>query len=245
MTMRVSSPYGPQEEPCLHPHHRRSTPSWTSSPRSRFPIRCLPRTPRTCWNTSATSRIRANDEASVTRWSTSWRAQPARFCLEPAFTAIGEWAADALQHVLAALGARRDGGSGRYSPPHAATVPRTLIAVDPDAVDIAISGYLARRARATEPQDQEARVRQTIAVDGKSVRGARTDDGRRIHLLSALDHRTGIVLAQTDVEARTNEITRFQPLLDRLDLTDTVVTADALHTQHGHADYLVSKRQAH
>jgi len=30
------------------------------------------------------------------------------------------------------------------------------------------------------------------------------------------------------VDGKTNEITRFRPLLDRLDLTDTVVTADAL-----------------
>ena len=30
----------------------------------------------------------------------------------------------------------------------------------------------------------------------------------------------------------------FVPLLDRIDLTDVLVTADALHTQRGHADYL-------
>jgi len=33
-------------------------------------------------------------------------------------------------------------------------------------------------------------------------------------------------------------ITAFAPLLDRIDLTDVLLTADALHTQRGHADYL-------
>jgi predicted transposase YbfD/YdcC len=41
-----------------------------------------------------------------------------------------------------------------------------------------------------------------------------------------------------------NEITQFQPLLQRLDLTATVVTADALHTQHAHADWLVAQKHA-
>jgi len=41
---------------------------------------------------------------------------------------------------------------------------------------------------------------------------------------------------------KTNEITCFQPLLDTVaDLTGTVVTADALHTQRGHADYLTGR----
>jgi predicted transposase YbfD/YdcC len=46
------------------------------------------------------------------------------------------------------------------------------------------------------------------------------------------------------VDHTTNEITQFRPLLDRLDLTATVVTADALHTQHEHADWLVTRKHA-
>ena len=43
------------------------------------------------------------------------------------------------------------------------------------------------------------------------------------------------------MDGKTNEITQFRPLLERLDLTSTVVTADALHTQHEHADWLVTQ----
>ena len=44
---------------------------------------------------------------------------------------------------------------------------------------------------------------------------------------------------------KTNEITRFRPLLDRIsDLPDTVITADALHCQREHVTYL-AERGAH
>jgi predicted transposase YbfD/YdcC len=83
-----------------------------------------------------------------------------------------------------------------------------------------------------------------VAVDGKSLRGAARAHGRKIHLLSAVDHTTSVVLGQVDVEEKTNEIPCFQPLLDGIDLTDTVVTSDALHTQRDHAAYLL-RRGAH
>jgi predicted transposase YbfD/YdcC len=44
--------------------------------------------------------------------------------------------------------------------------------------------------------------------------------------------------------SKSNEITAFAPLLDRVDITDAIITADALHTQDGHADYL-HRRGAH
>jgi predicted transposase YbfD/YdcC len=59
-----------------------------------------------------------------------------------------------------------------------------------------------------------------------------------VHLLAAFDRASGVVLGQTAVDGKSNEITAFAPLLDRLDLTDVLVTADALHTNRGHAEYL-------
>jgi predicted transposase YbfD/YdcC len=84
-----------------------------------------------------------------------------------------------------------------------------------------------------------------LAVDGKSLRGAAKAGGRKIHLLAALDHRSRLVLAQLDVEEKTNEVTCFQPLLETIaDLAGVVVTSDAMHTQTGHAEYLLG-REAH
>src|SRR6266536_1322472 len=70
-----------------------------------------------------------------------------------------------------------------------------------------------------------------VAVDGKTLRGAVDADGRQVHLLAALAHGSGVVLAQRRVDAKSNEITGFRPLLEGVDLQGRVVTADALHTQ--------------
>jgi predicted transposase YbfD/YdcC len=37
----------------------------------------------------------------------------------------------------------------------------------------------------------------------------------------------------------------FATLLDRIDLRGAIVTADAMHAQRGHAEYLVYQRAAH
>ncbi|TDD05370.1 ISAs1 family transposase, partial [Nonomuraea deserti] len=78
-----------------------------------------------------------------------------------------------------------------------------------------------------------------LAVDGKTLRGSRTSQGVT-HLLAATCHNTQIVIAQQQVEAKSNEIPAFTPLLSHLDLTSVVVTADALHTQHDHARHIVA-----
>ncbi|WP_432190578.1 transposase [Streptomyces sp. Tue6028] len=98
------------------------------------------------------------------------------------------------------------------------------------------------RTLARRPTSESDRLR-GLAADGKSLRGAAKAKGRKIHLLAALEHTTGLVLAQLDVGEKTNEITCFQPLLDTVpDLAEVVVTSDAMHTQREHADYLLLGR---
>jgi len=158
--------------------------------------------------------------------------------------AIGEWAADAPQPVLAALGVRRHPLTGAWRPPAEATVRRVLARVDPDALDRAIGAWLAAQHPPPGPGPPGGSPRRAVAVDGKTLRGSGHHGRSRVHLLAAMDHTSRGVLGQADVDHATNEIARFRPLLDRLDLTATVVTADALHTQHAHAEWLVTGKHA-
>jgi len=86
--------------------------------------------------------------------------------------AIGEWAADAPQPVLAALGVRRDPLRRAYRPPGEATVRRVLARVDPDALDLAIGRWLAGQPPppATRPPPARRSAWRAVAVDGKTVR---------------------------------------------------------------------------
>jgi predicted transposase YbfD/YdcC len=147
------------------------------------------------------------------------------------FTAIAEWAADADEETLARLGVYG-------AVPCESTIRRTLQRLDADAFDD-LAGEWAQRRTLPGPK-----ARRLIAVDGKTLRGsgAGGEDGR--HLLAALDHAHGVVLGQVEVGAKTNEIPMFTVLLDRIGIQDAVITADAMHAQRAHAEYL-ARRGAH
>ena len=133
--------------------------------------------------------------------------------------------------------------AARTSPP--TPDPSQPSASQPSAPELSAGSGRARIAapppRVPSPRIPSPRV---IAVDGKSARGARLADERAVHLLAALDTSSGIVLGQSVVDGKTNEITAFTPLLDRVNIADAVITADALHTQDEHARYL-HRRGAH
>ena len=148
------------------------------------------------------------------------------------FAAIAEWAADAVGDAVD--GTVRGMGIGA---PNASTVRRALSAFTGDGFDTAIGAWLFGRVRAAGISGR--RRRRAIAVDGKALRGSRDGEQRARMVMACLDHESGIVLGQVEIAEKSNEIPMFTTLLDTIaDLTGLVVTADALHAQREHAEYL-------
>jgi predicted transposase YbfD/YdcC len=134
------------------------------------------------------------------------------------FTAIGQWAADAGAGVLAGLGAAR-------GPAEESTFRRAFALINPDVLDQVLGAWLWTRAA-------QVCGRLVIAVDGKTVRGAKDKDGKAPHLVAALAHGIGAVLGQVAVDAKSNEIPAVRDLLKAFtDLAGAVITIDAMHTQ--------------
>lgn len=157
----------------------------------------------------------------------------AMFAGSRSFAAIAEWIADLPATVRTELGL-----TGPI--PAASTVWRLLTAVDPTALQEAVGAWL--RARLTWSQNRAERRRhrgrRVLAVDGKAMR-ATLRGANPVHLLAVLDHATSVVLAQVNVDAKTNEIPCLKTVLDQVeDLKDVLVTADALHCQTAHVTYL-------
>ncbi|MEU9890128.1 ISAs1 family transposase [Sphaerisporangium sp. NPDC051011] len=82
-------------------------------------------------------------------------------------------------------------------------------------------------------------------ADGKTIRGARRDDGTRPHLLSLICQRRHRTLAQRAVDAKTSEVPALKALIGQMDATGMVITADALHTVRETARHLVEDAGAH
>ena len=68
-----------------------------------------------------------------------------------------------------------------------------------------------------------------------------------MHLLAAVTHTPGIVIAQDKVakSGKANEITHFKPLLEPLPLEQAVVTSDAMQANRDNALFLRKIKKAH
>ncbi len=96
---------------------------------------------------------------------------------------------------------------------------------------------------------------QVIAIDGKGVNGSynRQAGSKALHLVSAWATQHRLVLAQTKVQDKSNEITAIPALLELLDIQGCIVTLDAMGTQKdiayqihtAHADYILSLKANH
>ena len=83
-----------------------------------------------------------------------------------------------------------------------------------------------------------------IAVDGKVMRGAWTDENDKVTLFSAMLHREAVTVAQVRVPDGTNEITQAGTLLDAVKIPEggsALITLDAAHTQRETAEYVGGK----
>jgi len=132
------------------------------------------------------------------------------------------WASGEGTGILAAIEVP-DGNPGRR--PVATTLTRTLARIDADTLGAAVGAFV--QAHAADPLAGVADAPPVLqpTADGKTVRGARDEEG--LHLLGAYQVDPGVMLTQQEMHHKPHETLHF--------------TA-ALHTVAGHAHYLHSRR---
>jgi predicted transposase YbfD/YdcC len=151
--------------------------------------------------------------------------------------AIAQWIvlhADALQAALPEV----------VRLPSESTLLRTLRHIDHRWLEGAVAQLNQPQTPLEERADQVVTPAGTIlqahAVDGKAARGA-TACGTPPHLVSLVGHGRGVVLAQLAVERKRSELSAVPALLRGRDLTDTVITMDALLTQRALALQIIEQ----
>jgi hypothetical protein len=145
-------------------------------------------------------------------------------------TAIAEWAAEQPKETLKRLGSKYG------KPPSERTYRRVFANIDVEDLDRRTGSWMA--------EQRQIQAGEALAIDGKTLCGSGDGERPALHLMSAIVHGSGTVVAQTAVESKTNEITRVDPLLDGLDIKGAVVTADALLTQREIARHIVEDKHA-
>ena len=123
-------------------------------------------------------------------------------------------------------------------------IRRLLMALKPEAFQKCFQDWIAH---AIQCDDGPKRL---IAIDGKTCR--RSHDAAQglgpLHIVSAWASEEGVALGQVATEEKSNEITAIPLLLEHIDLTNAVITIDAMGCQkqiahdivEGGGDFVIS-----
>lgn len=109
------------------------------------------------------------------------------------FAAIGEWAADLPRGYLTRI------GLGSTASPDESTLRQLFARLDSDALDRVLGAWVWTRSSVING-------RRVIALDGKTVRGSRTQTTCALHLVAALEHATGTVTSHARRATRTIKV---------------------------------------
>lgn len=163
------------------------------------------------------------------------------------YRSIGAWSQSLSREELIRFGSNRD------CAPSEPTIRRVLQRIDAEALDARIGQWLLER-RLLRPLERShgsvTSVRSGglkgcgIAIDGKTLRGSHNGVTKAVHLLSAVIHKEGVVIAQDEVNEKSNEIKHVRSLFKNIEIEGAVVTSDALLTQTEIANYLVKEKGA-
>ncbi len=123
------------------------------------------------------------------------------------------------------------------------TMQRVWSMIDPEELERCFSKWVESVCQRKEGE--------IVSIDGKTLRRSGGTDSNPIHMVSAWDNEQQLVLGQLAVEEKSNEITAVPQLLDMLDVTGCIVTADAMSCQKEivkkisskQADYVLSLKE--
>jgi predicted transposase YbfD/YdcC len=147
----------------------------------------------------------------------------AKFAGQNTFEEIAEWAKGHCLELVHFL------GLSRPTMPHPVTFSRVLgDKLNCGELEELIGEYFKGQIGPQVP----ARGSLTLSIDGKTLRGTiPTGHKHGVHLMAAYLPKQGVVIAQIEVGAKTNEITAAPKLLKMVDLSGVVVTGDAMQAQ--------------
>jgi hypothetical protein len=155
---------------------------------------------------------------------------------------IATVAAGICQCQLLMLGAEWDYFGNCYRCPRQTAIWNVLTHVDAAELDRITGTWLLSQARKCRGEDGD--IEWVIAVDGKVMRGAWTDENDKVTLFSAMLQDEALTVAQVRVPDGTNEITQVKSLVKETGIQDgetVLVTLDAAHCNRETAEFIGGK----
>jgi predicted transposase YbfD/YdcC len=116
------------------------------------------------------------------------------------------------------------------------TIARVICRLKADEIEYAFQSWISSLIETTGAD--------IIAIDGKTARRSFTTKDRKsaLHTVSAWSCQHQLVLGQTAVDAKSNEITAIPELLTMLDIENSIVTLDAMGCQQDIAKQIIKQK---
>lgn len=136
------------------------------------------------------------------------------------YAAISQWVHSQDVDLWHALGFTR-------RPPRQGAFRKLLMALSPTHFECVLADWAKYCLGVSNPDPSL----DAVAIDGKTLCGTLRPHERAVHLLALLDHRTGCVLSQSRVDAKTNDHKEPLLLLKTLVLEGRAITGHAMFCQ--------------
>ncbi len=130
-----------------------------------------------------------------------------------------------------------------YGLPSKSTIMRVMAMVDSKELENICVNFILEKTSIIEKKLHLENKRDILALDGKVCNGSSRNsskDGKvkSVQAMSAYSNKYDMTLATEFIDEKTNEIPTVPIILSRLDLTNTIITFDALNTQKDTLQYI-------
>lgn len=116
------------------------------------------------------------------------------------------------------------------------TIARVICRLKAEEIETAFQSWISSLVISTGSD--------VIAIDGKTARRSFTTKGRKnaLHIVSAWSCQNQLVLGQSAVDEKSNEITAIPELLNLLDIERSIITLDAMGCQQEIAKQIIKQK---
>lgn len=133
------------------------------------------------------------------------------------------------------------------------TMQRVISLLNPETLYRSCINFLIEKI---DDLTQKSNEKDILSMDGKVTKGSsrnkeNTEEIKALNTMSIYSHNYGVSLVQDYIEDKSNEIPMGPELIKKLDLTNCILTADALNTQketvtaikEAHGDYVLALKK--
>lgn len=180
----------------------------------------------TCWSQVSDPRGRKGRRHSLAAMLTV--VASALLCGNRGYKAIAEWLHDLPVDAWHWMGYTR-------RPPKQDAFRKLMMKLDPACLETVLSRWIEEVLGLELTEDDLS----AVSIDGKTLCGTLRPHVRAVHLLAAVEHKTGCVLSQCRVDEKTNEHKAALDLLKSMVLEGRVIVGDALFCQRDLCEQIV------